>query len=61
MGQAFPEPRKIQQVVSALRDGAVVIYPTDTIYGLGCDMFSKKAIERVYREQVVVARARVGA
>lgn len=44
-----PEGRKIDQVVKALQGGAVIIYPTDTIYGLGCDIFNKKAIEKVCR------------
>ncbi|OIN59588.1 L-threonylcarbamoyladenylate synthase [Arsenicibacter rosenii] len=44
-----PEPRKISQVVSALRDGAVIIYPTDTIYGMGCDIHNARAVERVAR------------
>ncbi len=42
-----PEFRKIEQIVSILRDGGLVIYPTDTVYGLGCDIFNQKAIERV--------------
>lgn len=42
-----PEKRKIEQVVSMIRDGAVIIYPTDTIYGLGCDLFNKNAIDRL--------------
>lgn len=44
-----PEPRKIQRAVQMLRDDAVIAYPTDTVYGLGCDIKSKKGIERVYR------------
>lgn len=44
-----PEPRKIAQVVAALRDGAVIIYPTDTIYGMGCDIHNARAVERVAR------------
>ena len=44
-----PDPRKIAQVVSALRDGAVIIYPTDTIYGMGCDIHNARAVERVAR------------
>ena len=43
-----PELRKIRQVVACLKDGGVIIYPTDTIYGLGCDMTQPKAIERIY-------------
>lgn len=42
-----PQPRLIKQVVEALRKGGIIIYPTDTIYGLGCDIFQHKAIERV--------------
>jgi tRNA threonylcarbamoyl adenosine modification protein (Sua5/YciO/YrdC/YwlC family) len=42
-----PELKKILQVVQALKDGGVVIYPTDTVYGLGCDIHNQKAVERV--------------
>jgi tRNA threonylcarbamoyl adenosine modification protein (Sua5/YciO/YrdC/YwlC family) len=42
-----PETRKIERVVSKLKDGAIVIYPTDTIYGIGCDLFNKKAVEKL--------------
>lgn len=42
-----PENRKIEQVVKRLKDGAVVIYPTDTIYGIGCDLFNRSAVDRV--------------
>ncbi len=45
---ARPIPRKIRQIVEALRNGEVVIYPTDTCYGMGADIFNKKAIEKVY-------------
>ncbi|AEI51766.1 L-threonylcarbamoyladenylate synthase [Runella slithyformis] len=44
-----PEPRKIQQVVSSLRDGGIVIYPTDTVYALGCDIHNARAVERIAR------------
>lgn len=44
-----PEERKIRHVVSALRDGAVIIYPTDTIYGMGCDIHNARAVERIAR------------
>ncbi|GJM62089.1 MULTISPECIES: L-threonylcarbamoyladenylate synthase [Persicobacter] len=44
-----PEPRKIIQIAEALRDGAVIIYPTDTVYGIGCDIMNAKAVDRVCR------------
>ena len=44
-----PEPRKIRRAVEALRDGEIIAYPTDTCYGLGCDLFNKKAIDRLYQ------------
>jgi tRNA threonylcarbamoyl adenosine modification protein (Sua5/YciO/YrdC/YwlC family) len=43
-----PQPRLIRKVVEVLRSGGIVAYPTDTIYGIGCDLMNKKAIERVY-------------
>ena len=42
-----PQIRVIKQVVDVLRKGGIIIYPTDTIYGLGCDIFQHKAIERI--------------
>ena len=42
-----PEMRKINRVVEVVRDGGVVIYPTDTIYGIGCDLMNRKAVERL--------------
>ncbi|MEO9482414.1 MAG: L-threonylcarbamoyladenylate synthase [Ekhidna sp.] len=42
-----PERRKILEIVKVLRGGGVIIYPTDTVYGLGCDIFNQKAIERI--------------
>src|SRR5690606_41892852 len=44
-----PEERKINQVVDVLRNGGIVIYPTDTIYGIGCDLMNRKAVERLCR------------
>lgn len=44
-----PQDRKIQQVVKTLESGGVIIYPTDTVYALGCDIMEKKAIERICR------------
>jgi tRNA threonylcarbamoyl adenosine modification protein (Sua5/YciO/YrdC/YwlC family) len=43
-----PEPRKVRRAVDALLAGAVIAYPTDTVYGLGCDLTNKHAIERLY-------------
>lgn len=42
-----PNDRHIRMVVECLLDGGVIIYPTDTVYGLGCDIFKHKAVERV--------------
>lgn len=46
---AHPEPRKIQRAVQILRDGGLIAYPTDTVYGLGCDLLNKQAIDRLYQ------------
>lgn len=42
-----PEPRKISQVVDVLARDGIVIYPTDTVYGIGCNLMSRKAIDRL--------------
>ncbi|NOX90166.1 MAG: threonylcarbamoyl-AMP synthase [Calditrichaeota bacterium] len=44
-----PQKRLIQKAAEVLRQGGIVVYPTDTIYGLGIDLFKKKAIEKVLR------------
>ena len=44
-----PQPRRIEQAANILRSGGVIAYPTDTVYGLGCDINSKKALEKVRR------------
>ena len=44
-----PEPRKIRRAVDALEAGEVIAYPTDTVYGLGCDLANKKAVDRLYQ------------
>ncbi len=44
-----PEPRKIRRAADAVRAGEVIAYPTDTVYGLGCDIQQKKAIDRIYQ------------
>lgn len=42
-----PNQRHIKTIVECLKDGGIVIYPTDTVYGLGCDIFKNKSIERI--------------
>ena len=44
-----PNPKEIKRVVEVLRDGGLVIYPTDTVYGLGCDITKSKALEKIAR------------
>lgn len=44
-----PNPKQVQQVVDVLRKGGLVIYPTDTVYGLGCDITNSKALQRIAR------------
>lgn len=44
-----PNPKEIKRVVDTLRKGGLVIYPTDTVYGLGCDITNTKALERIAR------------
>lgn len=44
-----PQPRNIKTVVDSLRNGGVIIYPTDTIYGIGCDIYNADAIARIAR------------
>ena len=44
-----PQPRLISQVAELLRNGGVVAYPTDTTYGIGCSIFSKRGLERIYQ------------
>ncbi|MCB2187843.1 MAG: threonylcarbamoyl-AMP synthase [Deltaproteobacteria bacterium] len=45
----YPQPRKVRRVVEVLLEGGVVAYPTDTAYGLGCDIMNKKAIRRLHQ------------
>jgi tRNA threonylcarbamoyl adenosine modification protein (Sua5/YciO/YrdC/YwlC family) len=51
-----PQPRHIKTAVETIQHGGVIIYPTDTIYGLGCDIFQQKAIERICRIKKVDPR-----
>ncbi len=55
-----PQPRAIRTIVDTLSEGGIIIYPTDTIYGIGCDIFQPKAIERICRiKQVDPAKAQL--
>ncbi len=49
INEAYPQPRRIEQIVQVLRSEGTIVYPTDTVYGLGCDIHSKKALDRVRR------------
>jgi tRNA threonylcarbamoyl adenosine modification protein (Sua5/YciO/YrdC/YwlC family) len=42
-----PNPREIEKIVSLLRDGGIIIYPTDTLYGIGCDALNVRAVEKI--------------
>jgi tRNA threonylcarbamoyl adenosine modification protein (Sua5/YciO/YrdC/YwlC family) len=44
-----PEPLKIAKAIEILKNGGIIVYPTDTIYGLGCDIFNKKAVTKIYQ------------
>lgn len=44
-----PQPRLISQVVECLRQGGVIIYPTDTTYGIGCDIFNRKGVKKIFQ------------
>jgi tRNA threonylcarbamoyl adenosine modification protein (Sua5/YciO/YrdC/YwlC family) len=46
-----PQMRLIRRAVEILKSGGIIIYPTDTVYGMGCDLFNKKGIERIYEIQ----------
>lgn len=43
-----PQPRRIAQVTELLKSGGIVAYPTDTVYGIGCDIFNKQAVDRLH-------------
>jgi tRNA threonylcarbamoyl adenosine modification protein (Sua5/YciO/YrdC/YwlC family) len=44
-----PQLRYINKAVDVLKAGGVIIYPTDTVYGIGCDIFNKEALEKIFR------------
>ncbi len=55
-----PQPRLIKTVADTLRNGGIIIYPTDTLYGLGCDIFQTKAVEKICRiKQIDPRKARL--
>ena len=49
INQQNPQLRLIQKIAAILKDGGIVVYPTDTFYGIGCDIMNKKAIEKIYQ------------
>ncbi|MDZ7369550.1 MAG: Sua5/YciO/YrdC/YwlC family protein, partial [candidate division KSB1 bacterium] len=44
-----PQSRYIDKAVKVLNDGGLIIYPTDTVYGLGCDLLNRRSVERIYQ------------
>ena len=44
-----PDPRQIKEIVNCLKNGGVIIYPTDTVYAIGCDVYNKKAMQKLCR------------
>ena len=44
-----PNPLRVKKVVNVLKNDGIIIYPTDTVYGLGCSIFSKKAMKRLHK------------
>ncbi len=51
-----PDERNIERVANCLRDGGIVIYPTDTVYGIGCDITNTKAVEKILRFKDINAK-----
>ena len=49
-----PSPKAVRKVVDVLQDGGVIVYPTDTVYGIGCDITQLKAVEKVARIKKIV-------
>jgi tRNA threonylcarbamoyl adenosine modification protein (Sua5/YciO/YrdC/YwlC family) len=43
-----PQMRLIRKAIEILQDGGIIIYPTDTVYGMGCELYNKKGIEKIY-------------
>lgn len=49
VGESYQAKKAVRRAVDILKNGGVIVYPTDTTYGIGCDLFNKAAIEQVYR------------
>ena len=49
INQDNPQKRLVNKVVQVLDQGGLIVYPTDTFYGIGCDLFNKKSIKRIYQ------------
>ena len=45
----WPNARQVGRIAEIIKQGGLVVYPTDTIYGLGCDMMNKRSVEKVYQ------------
>jgi tRNA threonylcarbamoyl adenosine modification protein (Sua5/YciO/YrdC/YwlC family) len=43
-----PQSRYLQMATDVLKNGGLIVYPTDSVYGLGCDLFNKNAVEKIY-------------
>ena len=54
-----PQGRYIQHAANVLNEGGLIVYPTDTVYGLGCNLFNKKAVERIYQIKGAKKRMRL--
>ena len=50
-----PNPKAVEQAVEVLRNGGVIIYPTDTVYAFGCDIFQARAVEKICRFRNLVS------
>lgn len=51
-----PDEKRIRRIVECLRDGGLIIYPTDTVYGLGCDIFNAKSVEKIAKIKGIKAQ-----
>ena len=45
--ESDPDPSKIDQIVRLLKDGGIIVYPTDTVYAMGCDIYQNRAVEKL--------------